>query len=633
MATADAIRAGRAYVELFYKYDRSKIAQANKDFASFGKGVAVIGASIAAAGASIKASLAGALWSFVETGAHLNKLSKQTGITVEALSELEYVGTQGGASLDDLTTSFKHLSHFMLEAAKNGEGTRDVLDKMGVSFDDLKDMTTVDLFGAVFDGLNRIANETERQAEARRIFGREAINMTGMIKKGSAGINAGRQEARDKGLGISSEDAKAATELNFAWNALQLTIKRTIFAIGAELAPDMKMLLGLLQQAATNGLMWARENKGLVKGLSLLATVAIVAGTAIAGVGAAIVAMATTSAAAAAVVGFLTNPWTITLGIVLAILAASGQLERAWSSLGEAAKDISRDFGPAMEAVQKAVAGGDLGLAFEIMVTRLRLAWAEGLDGMMGEWVAWVKLLAHNFMNGIAYIEKKWLELENITLKGAKLLERDQRAIDQENAAIKANEKRIADINAGRVSAIDEFNEQDKAAKARREGRELGGGKAPVATVQSKEQYEAAVKAYQEGKTKLRPAEPESPLKTEAELAETRAREKEAQAAQDQEEIGKGGLSAVATLKRVLDEKMEAARRLERPKLPAALEQKPGEFSDLGKTSALGTFSGENLQGLFGGGVQDRILLENIKHSDLLKQIVTALQAGGSQYA
>ena len=84
------IKAGSAYVELLLKDSAfvKGLRSAGTKLKNFGTGVAGIGASITAAGAAITAPLAAMVNQFLAAGDELDKMRQRTGISVEALSEL-----------------------------------------------------------------------------------------------------------------------------------------------------------------------------------------------------------------------------------------------------------------------------------------------------------------------------------------------------------------------------------------------------------------------------------------------------------------------------------------------------------------------------------------------------------------
>jgi hypothetical protein len=103
------IRAGGAYVEAYVKDDNLQkgAAKINTTILSLGRTLATIGASLAGIGVAIRAPLQAAAHVFADTGSELVKLSRETGFTVESLSELKYAAEQSNQSLEAVIKQVK----------------------------------------------------------------------------------------------------------------------------------------------------------------------------------------------------------------------------------------------------------------------------------------------------------------------------------------------------------------------------------------------------------------------------------------------------------------------------------------------------------------------------------------------
>lgn len=614
MSVANAIRAGLAYVELFVNDKRLKagLASAQAQLKTFGRGVQALGAASIAAGVAIESSMLGAVTHFVAVGDALNKMSIRTGMSVEQLSLLGYAADMSDASLQDIQASAKHMARFMLEAASGSNEAAQTLEKLHLELEDLRKLHPDELFQKFGKAIaNMDAHEFEIAATAVKVMGRDGQKLLPMFKQ----LDELMQEGAKGGKMVSKADAENAEALGDAWTRLTSSFKMGLFHVGAALAPDLILAFKVVQEIADESLRWLKANRETVKAIALV-------GAGLIGIGAAAVVVGTLISA-----GIL-SPWVATAAIVTAIAYKSGLLADGTEKAADAARALAKEWGPAMEAMKKAVAGGQLSLAFEILTLQLRLTWSEGVDGMLGDWIAFVKEFKMNFLNGIAVIERSWLKTQNLLFAGYKALETDQGMKDQWQKKIDENTKRIKDINEGRAGAMVEFSEEEAARKAKAEGRELPSkARAPVVTQMSREQWDAAMKEYNEGKTKLRPVAPSYALRPEAELTDVRERERAAQQQQDAADIGKGGGTAIDVLRRQLAEKIGQANALTPPKIDE-LNKVVKPFSEEGKQGVLGTFSGQTAALQFGAG-RDQMVTEQQQTNALLKNI---LDRGGITY-
>ena len=97
-ASQQGIKAGRAYVELGVSSKlQAGLKRAQRRLRAFGAGVQRLGRQFTLMGAAMLASLAGAAKHFASYGDQLAKMSKRTGVSVEALSALRFAAARTGA--------------------------------------------------------------------------------------------------------------------------------------------------------------------------------------------------------------------------------------------------------------------------------------------------------------------------------------------------------------------------------------------------------------------------------------------------------------------------------------------------------------------------------------------------------
>src|SRR5262245_13239823 len=132
-STSGAIRAGRAFVEAFLD-----ASQLERQLKTVGKNIAKIGASLAGVGTAIAAPLVAATKHFLEAGDALSKMSDRTGLTVEALSQLNYAAGQSGTSSEALETGLKKMSNLLFDASNGSKAANETLSRLGLSVDKLR---------------------------------------------------------------------------------------------------------------------------------------------------------------------------------------------------------------------------------------------------------------------------------------------------------------------------------------------------------------------------------------------------------------------------------------------------------------------------------------------------------------
>jgi len=272
---ARGIRAGKAYVELGVTDRMTKgLRTAQARLRAFGSAVQSTGAGMATAGAAIVAPLLGAAKLYASMGDNLQKMSKRTGFTTEALSELGHVADIGGTSIDALESGLRRMQRTVYDAGRGLSTASDALADLGLQYKDLKGMAPEDQFTLLADRLSQIEDETTRAGVAMSIFGRNGTALFPMIEGGAASIAALRKEARELGLVISTEDAAAAAEFTDAMARMISTIKRAVFAIGGALAPTLQTTADSIRDWTARATRWIAANgDAIVSAFKLAAAV------------------------------------------------------------------------------------------------------------------------------------------------------------------------------------------------------------------------------------------------------------------------------------------------------------------------------------------------------------------------
>jgi hypothetical protein len=383
MASAKGIRAGRAFVELFA--DDSKLVRglrrAEKRLKAFGDRIRNFGLKIAGLGTAMLTPMLGAAKAFSSMGDQVAKMAKRTGLSVEALSELRFVASQTGTEFESLEMGFRRMQRSIYDAGRGLSTQTDALADLGLTYEDLADLSPERQFKMLAEAISRIEDPTRKAALAQALFGRAGTQLLPMMASGAKGIEALQAEARRLGLTMSGEDARAAEELTDALDSLWKVVKMGVFNIGAALAPVLQQVAETFTWVATKVSEWVKANQQLiVTALKVAAAVVAVGialaalGTAISGLGTilgALITVVTTVGAVlkmlAGVIAFLVSP----IGMVIAALAALGAYlvyttgagGKALGWLGEKFGVLADDAMTAYQGIADALAAGDIGVA------------------------------------------------------------------------------------------------------------------------------------------------------------------------------------------------------------------------------------------------------------------------------
>lgn len=174
--------------------------------AGLGKGLAVAGAATAAVtAAAIKAadSFVSAASEVASYGDNIDKMSQKMGISAEAYQEWDFVMQHCGTSMESLKSSMKTLA----TAAENGS---DAFERLGISQEDIANMSQEDLFGATIEALQQVDDETERTYLASQLLGRGATELGPLLNMTAEETAEMKDQLHELGGVMSDEDVKAA---------------------------------------------------------------------------------------------------------------------------------------------------------------------------------------------------------------------------------------------------------------------------------------------------------------------------------------------------------------------------------------------------------------------------------------
>jgi len=196
-------------------------------FSSMAKGIA---SGIAAAFSIV--AVKKLITDFAALGDQLDKMSARTGVAVESLSALGFAAEQSGADIETLEKGFFGLSRAVFDFGRGSAEVTDAFDQLGLSFEEIERLSPERQLMAIADSLQQFENASTRGAIAQKIFGRSGRQLLPLLANGSDGIKELTDEAKELGITLTSEDAKAAAEFTDAMNRLMKSLR----AVGTQIA-------------------------------------------------------------------------------------------------------------------------------------------------------------------------------------------------------------------------------------------------------------------------------------------------------------------------------------------------------------------------------------------------------------
>ena len=177
---------------------------------------AVTTSAIAMGGALVKAT-----GDVAAHGDEIDKLSQKLGLSKTSYQEWDYILGQSGVEITNMSTGLKTLTNKLDDAKNGGEGAQEMFAKLGLSMEDLNNMSREDVFAATIQGFQGMADSTERAALANDLFGKSGQELTPLFNASIEETEALRQAAHDLGFVMSDESVSAAADYQDALDTLQ----------------------------------------------------------------------------------------------------------------------------------------------------------------------------------------------------------------------------------------------------------------------------------------------------------------------------------------------------------------------------------------------------------------------------
>lgn len=191
------------------------LKKAENAFADVGNRLATTFKVGGAALAGYSVALGAMMKTTADAGDAFQKMSQRTGVSSQALSELAHAASLSGASMETLEGGFRVLSKRMYDAKSGLAEAERTFDTLGI-----RTLTTAGhlraadaVFMDAVKSLNGLSSETEKAALAQELFGKSGTQLLPLIREGSSGIAALREEARR--LGITFDDVAASKAAAF----------------------------------------------------------------------------------------------------------------------------------------------------------------------------------------------------------------------------------------------------------------------------------------------------------------------------------------------------------------------------------------------------------------------------------
>lgn len=214
------------------------LTDATNKLARFGKQA---GAAIAVAGTGAAVGLAALTKAAIDNADALDNMSQRVGVSVEALSRLQYAAKLSDTSIESLQTGFRTLANNMVAGS-------DAFAKLGISITnaDGSMRSSVDIFSEIADRFAGMEDGALKSALAVDFFGRSGLDLIPMLNAGSAGIAEFNRQSDQVGYTLSTQAASGAAQFNDTLDRIGLTMNGVVNKVMVAALPALQSLADTL---------------------------------------------------------------------------------------------------------------------------------------------------------------------------------------------------------------------------------------------------------------------------------------------------------------------------------------------------------------------------------------------------
>jgi len=131
---------------------------------AFGQRIRNLGLKLIGIGSAMAAPLLASAKLFAGYGDSVAKMARRTGLSVEALSELQFAAGQSGVAVTELESGIRRMQRTIYDAERGLSTATDALAALGVTADDLAGLSVEQQFKLLADRIAQIEDPTRQAA-------------------------------------------------------------------------------------------------------------------------------------------------------------------------------------------------------------------------------------------------------------------------------------------------------------------------------------------------------------------------------------------------------------------------------------------------------------------------------------
>ena len=230
-----------------YRYKTHGVSQTRSAMQNLSRAAVGIATAAAAAGVGLF-KLADSL---TQTAAHVEDLSRSTGVAASDLAALGYISEQDGGSLDALANGIRRMTRTVDDANDGLTTYIRSFEAIGINAENLRGMAPEEQFYVIAEAIAQMDDDSQRLAISLEIFGRAAMNLIPTLNRGEEGLRDMAAEARELGIALDDEAYEKSKQFQDALTELQAKLQGALLDAIQPMLPDLLEMAERIGDLAT----------------------------------------------------------------------------------------------------------------------------------------------------------------------------------------------------------------------------------------------------------------------------------------------------------------------------------------------------------------------------------------------
>lgn len=220
-------------VERFARQSNKSLSTTTKGFAVLARGAAMLLPALTAGAALAKAR------STVGVLDEIGKTADRIGLTTDALQELRAAAESAGIGTNTLDMAMQRFGRRVAEARMGTGEAKGVLKELGIELETATGSAVPleDVLGQVADRMGGVAEQSDKNRIAMKLFDTEGVAMVNMLRAGSAGMAEMRENARALGIVVDESLIRGAEDAQTQLDLMSRVIDAQLNSALINLAP------------------------------------------------------------------------------------------------------------------------------------------------------------------------------------------------------------------------------------------------------------------------------------------------------------------------------------------------------------------------------------------------------------